>query len=309
MNSSTKCRLLVLLGLVGTTVGGLQLYNGLPTRIVRWHQIPKENLAQGAAIARSSPQYPTYLWEPRGLGELPPGLSKQDSRISLLVGSKEAGHMPVYLINDTDSHLLIPSRDGDINLKLEAKQVDGCWRRAQGHWQDYMCGSGQKFLELPARQYVILKGYLPTAGKRTTVRYSIFNEVDDRLTTDEFGGLCSEDDFALSEFDPMALAEAELPALRSFLLREKSPSLMPLWQNIEDWRRSAWYALMSGRHDMASALRVAKEVVAFDPTLDGDSLPLEKQLLSGATLERQKRSLKKIHGFHMSDKLAQAYAK
>lgn len=319
MTSYTQCRLLVLCGLISITVVGLETYNGLPGRILRWHQAPKENTLQEAVIPQGIASHPWYRWETKDLKQFPSDVSRMTDGVSLCVGhdpqgpleveSSRFGQIPVYLINDTDLSLSVPCQDGDIYLKLEARQPDGSWRRAQSH-QHSGCGNSYMQLELPAHHFVCIKGYKPMSGKRAMMRYAIHNGAQDMLTTDEFDGVCSADDLALSEFDDMALSEADLPLLRSFLLREKVPSLIHYERRLEELRSYAWHSLMSGRHESAPALSVAKEVWAYDPTLHRFSLSLEESLQNGKALrDKIESSQKRIHGFHIKDELAQAHAK
>ena len=43
------------------------------------------------------------------------------------------GKIPVYLINGSEKSIKLMAQDGDVYLKLETRDEDGKWRRAQPH--------------------------------------------------------------------------------------------------------------------------------------------------------------------------------
>jgi hypothetical protein len=319
MTSFNKRRLLTLLSLLGVVVVGLELNGRLLTRLWRQSQVSPQNEKQEAAIPQGFVRYPWYKWEPHSVAELPAEIQKTAGGICLQVGGygedsasqemRRAGTVPVYLINDSDDDLKVPSQDGDIYLRLEAKLDDGRWCRVQFH-QNSDCGNSYISHELPAHHFVRVSGYNPSSGRRAKVRYVIHNRADDPLVSEEFEGSYSTDDLALSEFDAMSLSEAGLPALRAFLLREEQPKILHYDQRIEDLRQTAWYSLISGKHELLQTLKIAKEVHVSDPTLHRIPLDLEKMITSRhASRGKEDAGVKRIHGFYVDDKLPENHAK
>ncbi|MBE7495014.1 MAG: hypothetical protein HS117_08715 [Verrucomicrobiaceae bacterium] len=313
MSSYNKRRLLTLLGLLSVAAVGLELHSRLLTRLWKLPQVPSENARQEEAIPKGFARYPWYKWQPQPTTELPATIRKVEGKISLQLGgygsdaaSQEllsSGRQPVYLINDSDYDLQVPSQDSDIYLRLEAKLEDGRWHRAQYH-QHSGCGNSYIRHDLPAHHFVCIYGHSPNSGRAAKVRYAIHNGSDDMLVTDEFQGSYSTDDLALSEFDDMALSEADVPTLRSFLLRETKPSLLHYHQRLEYLRATAWHALTSGKHDLNAAISAAREIHVFDPSL---SLPgnLESTLKTWTeSRNKEKAAMRRVHGFYMNDKAA-----
>lgn len=267
-----------------------------------------QNAKQEATIPQGFARYPWYKWEPRSVSELPPTIHKDEGIISLQVGGygsdpasqelMQSGRVPVYLINDTSHDLQVPSQDGDIYLRLEAKLDDGKWHRAQYH-QHSGCGNSYIHHDLPARHFVCIYGYRPSSGRYAKVRYAIHNGADGMLVTEESEGSYSTDDLALSEYDDMALSEADVPVLRSFLLRETKPSLIHYHQRLEYLRATAWHALTSGKHDLDAAIAAAREIRVSDPSFD---LPgnLESTLKTWTESRKKERvATRRIHGFYL----------
>ncbi|MFN0078926.1 MAG: hypothetical protein ACKVY0_20895 [Prosthecobacter sp.] len=318
MTLYNKRRLLTFLGLLSVAAVGLELHSRLLTRLWRLPQVPQENARQEEEIPQGFARYPWYKWEPHPTSELPATIRKVEGKISLKVGGYgsdtfsqeliQSGRAPIYLINDSDHDLQVPSQDGDIYLRLEAKLDDGRWHRAQFH-QHSGCGNSYIQHDLPAHQFVCIFGHSPSSGKRSYVRYAIHNGADDILVTDEFDGHYSTDDLTLSEFDDMALSEADVLTLRSFLLRESRPSLLHYNQRLEYLRATAWHSLTSGKHDLDAAISAAKEIQVFDPTL---SVPgnLEVTLKTWtASRQRERAELQRLHGFYFANKTVSGAAK
>ncbi len=317
MTPYNKRRLLTLLGLLGVAVVGLELNGRLLTRIWRLPQVSSQNAKQEAAIPQGYARYTWYKWEPHSVTELPPAIRKVEGKISLQVGGygsdpashelMQSGRAPVYLINDTSHDLQVPSQDGDIYLCLEAKLDDGKWHRAQYH-QHSGCGNSYIRHDLPAHHFVCIHGYGPSSGRRAKVRYAIHNGAEDMLVTEESEGSYSTDDLELSEFDDMALSEADVPTLRSFLLRETKPSLIHYHQHLEHLRATAWHALISGKHDLEAAISVAREVQVFDPSLNvhGGLEPTLKTWTESR--QKEKDAMPRVHGFYLTNKAVSSAA-
>ncbi|HCN76376.1 MAG TPA: hypothetical protein DIT13_04170 [Verrucomicrobiales bacterium] len=274
-------------------------------------RIETANKLQEQSIPRGEVHYPWYNWEPQQLDTLRDRLSWESGKISIQpvaymngVEPPKPGQISVFLINDTDEQLQVPAQDGDIYLKLEVN-LEGKWQRAQCHG-DSWCGNSYGTRTLAAHSYVIIQGYQPTPGRRAKVRYAIHNGASDRLTSAKFDGLYAPDDVAMSAYDSLAMREAELSKLRKVLLRQDTPTLMPGSYTIDMMRRSAWYGILRGGHDRDAALKIAEEVLAYDPTLEPRKADLGQLMDSWhAALEHETRGRVMIHGFTVSKRLVQ----
>lgn len=281
-------------------------------------RIEKENELIDKAIPRAKVSYPSYSWEPRSLENLKSATDWQSGKISLkpivnygpaqvsAVELPKPGQMTVFLINDTDETLVIPDRDGDIYLKLEVKLENG-WQRAQYHHHNWFgCGlHTDKTCSLPPHSYVPIRGYQPTTGRVATTRFAIHNGAEDILTSEEFEGAYSPDDVAMGSYDIISLWTASSDKLRAFLLREEVPVLLPNHERISDLRRIAWEALLNARHDKRTAIAVAEEALAFDPSLASRTIDLGRSVgtrPSSWTYDTRGRVM--IHGFTISKRLA-----
>lgn len=276
-------------------------------------RVEKENEKQEAAIQRGQTNYPYYDWQPRSLDKIKNATSWPQGKISLYpigymnvardagIEAPKAGQVTVLLINDTDDSLEVPTQDGDIYLKLEVN-LDGKWRRAQWHRYSW-CGNSYTSRGLPPRSYVPVFGYQPTVGRLgSKTRYVVKNGAEDSLMSDETDGVYSPDDVNLSEFDAMAFSNASLPEIRSFLLRERVPTLLPYGQRIDELRRSAFNGIVSGRHDMKTALSMAREMLADDPTLESNPDMLEKWMSARrASRDEKAKGTRRIHGFTIKE--------
>lgn len=274
-------------------------------------RIETANKLQEQSIPRGEVHYPCYKWEPQQLDTLRDRLSWKSGKISIQpvaymngVEPPKPGQISVFLINDTDEQIQVPAQDGDIHLKLEV-MLDGKWQRAQCHG-DSWCGNSYGARTLAAHSYVIIQGYQPTRGRRAKVRYAIHNGASDRLTSAEFDGVYAPDDVAMSAYDSLAMREAELSKLRKVLLRQDTPALMPGNCTIDMMRRSAWYGILRGGHDREVALKIAEEVLAYDPTLEPPKADLGQLMDSWhAALNHETRGRVMIHGFTVSKRLVQ----
>ena len=273
---------------------------------------------QNKAIPRARVSYPVQNWNPRSLDKIKFVMNWQPGKISLRIAgdidrlakdtgveSHRVGQTTVLLINDTDDTLGIPYRAG-INLMLEVKLANK-WQRAQYHFNEWLsCGYSHGTCFLPPHSYVPLQGYQPTTGRVATTRFAIHNGAEDILMSEEFEGAYSPDDVAMSSYDTMSFRTAGLDKLRAFLLREDVPPLLPNNEEIALLRHSAWDAILSGRHEKSAALAAAKEVLAFDPTLERHTVDIGKSIDSRlSALEHETRGRVMIHGFTVSERLVQ----
>lgn len=274
-------------------------------------RVNQANILQEKSIPKGRlPNLISAPWHPQPLksASIPAIWEKGKVSLQVLPGdqSLQAGHQLVVLINDTDLDFEVPGHLGDVGLKLEVKLEDGTWHRAQAHHNDRFCSIGYKSHLLPAHSYVELWGYQPISGRVGKIRYAIYNDASDRLVSAELEGVYSSDDLAMSEYDDLAMHEASLSRLSDFLLRKTSPAIMPDRLPITFLRHSAWNALLSGSHDRAAALAVARRVLRSDPTLESRQESLE--VLMGqwrAAMNQEAIRQPRIHGFITTKTTAQ----
>jgi hypothetical protein len=213
-----------------------------------------ENKRQIATIPKGRSRYPYYGWNSESINRIKPTLLVKPGIVSLIpvgyatgIEPPKSGQITVFVVNDTNDTLEVPSQDGDIYLMLEVK-LDGKWQRAQ-HYRSSWCGNSYRKLPLPPHSCVQVYGYSPTAGRMATCRYVINNGAANRLMSEEFEDTYSADDVALSQYDMLGLREAPLQTLKAFLLREVTPSLLDWDDSITDLRATAWDAVLSGPFD------------------------------------------------------------
>lgn len=66
---------------------------------------------------------------------LPAHVKAPAGKLTLFADYKAArrGRVPLYLVNRTGKKLEFEAQDGALYVKLQAKEKDGTWARAQGH--------------------------------------------------------------------------------------------------------------------------------------------------------------------------------
>ena len=114
---------------------------------------------------------------------------------------------PLYVINRTSTTLQIPS-DTRSYLKLEVKQADGYWARAESHpYSD--CGVVTSYrddgVHLFPGHYVRMTGYRPKQAEKGMVRYRSHKNFD--WISNEGEGPYLESDVAVCRYDQMSLWE------------------------------------------------------------------------------------------------------
>ena len=152
--------------------------------------------------------------------ELPTFIPADRGKLTLYVDYKKAqgGKVPIYLVNRTDKAISLPSQDHDIYLKLERKQANGMWIRAQTH-QNSWCGNSYYNVELDPGQHFTFTGYLPAEGKAARVRFSSYSNLP--LVSNEGNGLYLEQDCIASGVDQLASRQLPAPLRRYFQIRSE----------------------------------------------------------------------------------------
>jgi len=107
------------------------------------------------------------------LEKLPAHVEAPAGRLTLFADYKDVrdGHVALYLVNRTGTTQVFESQDGKLYLKLQAKEPDGTWARAQGHVFSW-CGNSY-FIEpaLPDGHFWRLRGLFPAKGEKREVRF------------------------------------------------------------------------------------------------------------------------------------------
>lgn len=126
------------------------------------------------------------------------------SEISLVAdyGAKVAQGIPLYVINSSDQGVDLPTQDGDLFIRLEAKLPEGEWRRAQAHISSW-CGNSYYALSLKPGEHVRLFGYVPENGLPGEIRYTFYR--GDSISTASHQGLYLPADIEDAHTDEMSI--------------------------------------------------------------------------------------------------------
>jgi hypothetical protein len=110
------------------------------------------------------------------LAALPKGIEAPEAKLSLIAdyGDVRDGRVALYLVNRTGRKVEFEAQDGALYIKLEAKEKDGSWARAQGHRFSW-CGNS--YFQRPALadgEFFALRGLFPKEGEEREVRYRLY---------------------------------------------------------------------------------------------------------------------------------------
>lgn len=157
------------------------------------------------------------------ISELPNSVSPSAGKATLVAdfGASMNGPISVYLINPTDRDLILDAQDGDVYLKLETKNKDGTWSRAQPHEYSW-CGNSY-FVRPRVRKghFYKIDGYQSTEGEKGLVRFKLYLQKDLDLVTSEGAGLVLETDVIQASVDALAIRTGTLAFVRSIALGER----------------------------------------------------------------------------------------
>jgi hypothetical protein len=174
--------------------------------------------------------------------------------------SPESWEIPVYLINRSGKKIELAAQDGDVYLKLEYQSSEGQWKRAQPH-QYSSCGNSY-FMSptIAPERFMVIKGYEPTQGDKSAIRFRFYQQTIE-VASNVGRGLVSREDIQKAENDAMAVRTGDLTFVASVARGER------VLQNTLDHirgpelRRSALFALTSGRFDETQVRVVLKQIV------------------------------------------------
>lgn len=110
--------------------------------------------------------------------KLPNGLSAPDGKLSLIAdyGDVKEGRVALYLVNRTGKDVTFEAQDGVLYIKLEAKQKDGSWARAEGHRFSWCGNSYFNSPVLENGKILALRGHFPAEGEAREVRYRLWDK-------------------------------------------------------------------------------------------------------------------------------------
>lgn len=227
-------------------------------------------LALGAAGYGQAEDLSASMDVGQPVAELPKGVSAPAGKVSLIADFASASPgkpVPVYLVNLSGKELSVPSQDGDIYVKLEARAADGQWARAQTH-QDSRCGNSYYNLRIKPGCFYPVAGYQPLAfgSRKTQVRYRLYadkapGEAD--LATEAAEGTCSESDMEMAKFDDLGLREASFEFLVSVARGNSKPSIYS--PDFADAQARAILRLSQSDFAAEKSLPVLKELLPLFP--------------------------------------------
>lgn len=129
-------------------------------------------------------------------------------------GDIRQGWVVVYVVNGTQEPLALPSQDSSIYLKLEFKNDDGQWQRAQPH-QNSFCGLSYFDVGIEPMHFRRFLAWKPDGGVRRTVRYKIYTDVG---LVSNVGELLVDPEFVrAARYDLMSLNQAPLETFEEVL--------------------------------------------------------------------------------------------
>ncbi len=217
---------------------------------------------------------------------LPSHIEAPDGRVSLFAdyGSLQGdGRVPVYLVNKSAQDLVLNTQDGDIYLKLQFKDSDGNWVRAQPHGYSW-CGNSYTKRTVPAGHYLLVSGYQPINGVVHTVRYRLYSQ-DIDVVSNTGDGVIAELDIQRASSDVMSIREGAFDYVSEVALSD-----LPVenkMDHMRDLREMAIWELASGRFDPEESrqvlLRVRERSPEMTKTVDGAVQILDRRLAESGT--------------------------
>ena len=110
------------------------------------------------------------------LSKLPAHVKASADKLTLFADYSDVRNegVALYLVNRTGKKLSFESQDGQLYIKLEAKEKNGTWARAQGHMFSWCGNSYFMHPELPHGHFLRLHGHYPRKGETREVRYRFY---------------------------------------------------------------------------------------------------------------------------------------
>lgn len=167
-------------------------------------------------IQRSAPGAGFHSGAEVGISDiaLPDNIPAPDGKLTVFAVPNDGNEdgATLYLVNRTGETVSLPSQDGDLYFKLEFRDGEGRWTRAQNHL-DSGCGNSYFPKKLLSGQHFVFAGYLPVEGEVAKVRYRCAKNPD--LVSNEIEGRFLEEDRIAATFDVLEAADVP-PSIREY---------------------------------------------------------------------------------------------
>ncbi len=162
----------------------------------------------------------------------------------------------VFFVNHTNEAVSLNLDEEDPYLKLEYRNSDGAWERAQAHYVS-VCSSDSLInnVVLPG-EHRMLESDLPKSGKPATLRYSLYRQRF-KAVSQEFEGFVNLKEVSLAKFDSIALSKASFERVVEIALGRLKPPYPVLQLNPRD---NAILRLFDLATEDSRALEVLKDI-------------------------------------------------
>lgn len=127
---------------------------------------------------RVAPHYSSAVALSKPVSSLPARVAAPLGQLTLFADFDDVAGQSVrlYLINRTGLRIGFSSQNGDPFIKMEFKNDDGEWERAQPHTFSW-CGNSYLITpSLRPEEYYAVGGYFPSEGEVRSVRYRMYQE-------------------------------------------------------------------------------------------------------------------------------------
>ena len=201
---------------------------------------------------------------------LPGHIEAPDGQVTLFAdyGSiRTDGRVPVYLVNRTGEPLTLNAQDGDIYIKLEYRDDDGNWIRAQPHGYSW-CGNSYTYKPVvDPDHYIATTGYQPINGETRRIRYRLYEQSVD-VVSNLGTGVIAEVDLLRAANDVLSINQGDF-AYVSRVARSREP-VENVMDHMRDLRGPAISELGSGRFDVEASRAILLEIRDGSPELARD---------------------------------------
>jgi hypothetical protein len=146
----------------------------------------------------------SYVSEVAANVDLPAHIKVADGEVSLWADFENGTvqGIPLFLVNRTSKPMSFSSQDGDLYIKLEAKNESGEWVRAQPHrYSD--CGNSYGRRTLQPGMHFRLHGYRPDSGREAEIRFASHSA--QTVVSNTGKGWVKEEDIEAAILDGMSL--------------------------------------------------------------------------------------------------------
>lgn len=196
----------------------------------------------GISMAEQEPPISHVPGSSISVDSLPATVKAPEGKLTLYAdyADKRPGGVVLYLVNRTKEGVELDSQDNDIYIKLECKNQDGTWVRAQTHFYSW-CGNSYTVIpKIEPGDFVRLLGYEPAEGKEREVRfkryaktYALVSNVGRLKVSDKDVKAAAEDRMAINFGDldfvkKVATGEIKLPKNENELMDLRTAAIFHL---------------------------------------------------------------------------------